>query len=148
MPAALVDALRRQPDIEIPEMELGWEQAAYMTVSGQNSNNTVRVSDEFMKAVEMDGDWPLIARTNGAIVRRVKARALWRMIAVAAWRSADPGLQFDTTINDWHTCVGAGRINASTPCSEYMFLDDTACNLASLNMLAFRRELCGWALDL
>src|SRR3546814_1625202 len=126
-------------------MELGWEQAAYMTGSEQNSNITVRVSDEFMKAVEMDVDWPLIARTNGAIVRRVKARALWRMIAVAACRSADPGRQFDTTINDWHTCVGDGRINASNPCSEYMFLDDTACNLASLNLLAFRREFCGGA---
>src|SRR3546814_6478646 len=122
MPAALVDALRRQPDIEIPEMELGWEQAAYMTVSGQNSNNTVRVSDEFMKAVEMDGDWPLIARTNGAIVRRVKARAIWRMTAVAAWRSADPGLQFDTTINDWHPCVGDGRIRSEERTSEIQSL--------------------------
>src|SRR3546814_14001744 len=79
MPAALVDALRRQPDIEIPEMELGWEQAAYMTVSGQNSNNTVRVSDEFMKDVELDGDWHLTVRPNGALVRRVQARALWRI---------------------------------------------------------------------
>src|SRR3546814_16707017 len=123
-------------------MELGWEQAAYMTVSGQNSNNTVRVSDEFMKAVEMDGDWPLIARTNGAIVRRVKARALWRMIAVAAWRSADPGLQFDPTIHACHTCAGAGRINAPDPCSADMFLDQPASNPPSLHLPAFPQAFC------
>ncbi len=105
---------------------------AYATVSGQNSNNSVRVSEEFLEAVERDEDWHLRWRTDPSHVSKtVKARDLWRQIAEAAWQCADPGLQFDTTINDWHTCPEAGRINASNPCSEYMFLDNTACNLAS-----------------
>ncbi len=115
-----------------------WDGNAYLTVSGQNSNNTVRVSNEFLTAVEKDGDWLLKNRTNGKTKAR-KARQLWHKIAEAAWHSADPGVQFDTTINEWHTCPNSGRINASNPCSEYMFLDDTACNLASLNLMAFRR---------
>jgi ribonucleoside-diphosphate reductase alpha chain len=110
---------------------------AYATVSGQNSNNSVRVPDEFIRAVLEDRDWHLRWRTDGRIAKTVRARELWRMIAEAAWQCADPGIQYDTTINDWHTCPASGRINASNPCSEYMFLDDTACNLASLNLLKF-----------
>jgi ribonucleoside-diphosphate reductase alpha chain len=111
---------------------------AYATVSGQNSNNSVRVSEAFLEAVDRDEDWDLRWRTDPSHVSKtIKARDLWRQIAEAAWKCADPGLQFDTTINDWHTCPEAGRINASNPCSEYMFLDNTACNLASLNLLKF-----------
>jgi ribonucleoside-diphosphate reductase alpha chain len=110
---------------------------AYATVSGQNANNSVRVSNEFLRAVEADADWRLTRRTDGAVHKTVKARGLWRRIAEAAWQSADPGVQYDTTINEWHTCPEGGRINASNPCSEYMFLDNTACNLASLNLLKF-----------
>ena len=110
---------------------------AYHTVSGQNSNNSVRVTDEFMKAVEADGTYDTKFRSNGKTAQTHKARALWEKIAVAAWKCADPGLQYDTTINQWHTCPGTDKINASNPCSEYMFLDDTACNLASLNLTKF-----------
>ena len=110
---------------------------AYYTVSGQNSNNSIRITDDFFHAVENDLDWPLIARTDGSVMRTIAARDLWEQICFAAWRCADPGVQFDTTINAWHTCPNTGRINASNPCSEYMFLDDTACNLASLNLLRF-----------
>ncbi|HEY8447895.1 MAG TPA: vitamin B12-dependent ribonucleotide reductase, partial [Thermomicrobiales bacterium] len=110
---------------------------AYQTVSGQNANNSVRVTNDFIRAVEEDGDWNLIRRTDGKVARTIRARDLWHKIAEAAWRSADPGVQFDTTINEWHTCPESGRINASNPCSEYMFLDNTACNLASLNLLKF-----------
>jgi ribonucleoside-diphosphate reductase alpha chain len=110
---------------------------AYATVSGQNSNNSVRVPNAFIDAVEQDGDWDLIRRTDGKVAKTVKARDLWSQIAEAAWQCADPGVQFDTTINEWHTSPEAGRINASNPCSEYMFLDNTACNLASLNMIKF-----------
>ncbi|MFH1789914.1 MAG: vitamin B12-dependent ribonucleotide reductase [bacterium] len=111
-----------------------YEGEAYQTISGQNSNNTVRVSQEFMEAVEADADWMLTRRTDGQSVKEMPARELWNKTAEAAWACADPGLQFDTTINDWHTCPRSGRINASNPCSEYMFLDDTACNLASINL--------------
>jgi len=110
---------------------------AYFTVSGQNSNNSVRIPDEFFAAVDDDADWVTTWRTSGKPSRTFKSRALWDKIAYAAWRCADPGVQFDTTINAWHTCPGSGRINASNPCSEYMFLDNTACNLASLNVLKF-----------
>ena len=110
---------------------------AYATVSGQNSNNSVRVPNEFIAAVEKDGTWDLIRRTDGKAAKTLRARALWRTIAEAAWQCADPGVQYDTIINDWHTCPEGGRINASNPCSEYMFLDNTACNLASLNMIKF-----------
>ena len=111
---------------------------AYSTVSGQNSNNSVRVSAEFLDAVERDGAWHLRWRTDPShISKTLKARDLWRQIAEAAWQCADPGLQFDTTINDWHTSPAGGRINGSNPCSEYMFLDNTACNLASLNLMKF-----------
>ena len=125
-------------DINFPIYDTDWDSEAYLTVSGQNSNNTVRVTDEFLKAVDADRDWDLFWRTkNGKIARTVKARELWEKIGYAAWASADPGLQFHTTINDWHTCAASGPIIASNPCSEYMFLDDTACNLASLNLLSF-----------
>ena len=107
------------------------------SVQYQNANNSVRVTDEFMQAVANDSDWALRARTDGSLVRKVKARDLFRQIADAAWECADPGIQFDTTINRWHTAPNAGRINASNPCSEYMHLDDSACNLASLNLLKF-----------
>jgi len=110
---------------------------AYATVSGQNANNSVRVSNEFIAALEADADWNLTRRTDGSVHKTVKARDLWRQIVDAAWKSADPGLQYDTTINEWHTSPEGGRINASNPCSEYMFLDNTACNLASLNLLKF-----------
>ncbi len=117
-----------------------WDGEAYYTVSGQNSNNTVRVSNAFLDAVAKDADWQLNPRSGKRAPKKVKARQLWNQIAEAAWHSADPGVQFDTTINEWHTCPNSGRINASNPCSEYMFLDDTACNLASLNLMTFRRE--------
>src|ERR1043166_2222428 len=125
-------------DLEFPIYDTDWDSEAYLTVSGQNSNNSVRVTDEFLKAVEADGDWDLTWRTRaGKVAKTLKARALWEKIGYAAWASADPGLQFHTTINDWHTCAAPGAIRASNPCSEYMFLDDTACNLASLNLLTF-----------
>jgi len=127
-------------EIEFPEYNTDWDSEAYLTVSGQNSNNTVRVSDEFLERVLADGDWDLIRRTDGKVARKIKARDLWEQIGQSAWASADPGLQFDTTINDWHTCPESGRINGSNPCSEYMFLDDTACNLASLNLMAFAND--------
>ena len=110
---------------------------AYATVSGQNSNNSVRVPNEFIKALESDGDWELTARTDGSTMKTVKARELWSKIADAAWRCADPGVQFNTTINEWHTSPAGGQIRASNPCSEYLFLDNTACNLASLNLVKF-----------
>ena len=124
-------------DLHFPIYDTDWDSEAYLTVSGQNSNNTVRVTDEFLKTVEADGEWDLTWRTTGKIAKTLKARDLWDKIGYAAWASADPGLQFHTAINDWHTCPASGEIRASNPCSEYMFLDDTACNLASLNLLAF-----------
>ena len=120
-----------------------WDGEAYRTVSGQNSNNSVRVTDDFLKSVELNGDWTLTARLSKKPTATLKARALWDKIGYAAWASADPGIQFHTTINDWHTCPASGEIRASNPCSEYMFLDDTACNLASLNLLQFRDAATG-----
>jgi ribonucleoside-diphosphate reductase alpha chain len=126
-------------DFQFPIYDTDWDSDAYLTVSGQNSNNSVRVTDEFLKAVEADGDWDLTWRTKpGKVAKTLKARELWEKISFAAWACADPGLQFHTSVNDWHTCPASGPIRASNPCSEYMFLDDTACNLASLNLLAFR----------
>jgi len=113
---------------------------AYATVSGQNSNNTVRMTNEFVDAVMADDDWDLTRRTDGAPMKTVKARDLWHQIAQAAWASADPGVQFHTTINEWHTSPAGGQIRASNPCSEYMFLDNTACNLASLNLGKFYND--------
>ncbi|HYI04170.1 MAG TPA: vitamin B12-dependent ribonucleotide reductase [Reyranella sp.] len=125
--------------IEFPAFDTDWQSEAYLSVSGQNANNSVRVSDAFLRAVEQDREWALTERTTGKTAKTVNARALWDSVAEAAWHSADPGVQYDTTINDWHTCPQSGRINASNPCSEYMFLDDTACNLASLNLMRFRQ---------
>ncbi len=125
-------------DIDFATYDTDWDSEAYLTVSGQNSNNSVRVTDEFLNAVEDNGDWNLTARITGKVVKTIKARELWDQIGYAAWASADPGIQFHTTINDWHTCPSSGPIRASNPCSEYMFLDDTACNLASLNLMTFR----------
>ncbi|RAJ04013.1 ribonucleoside-diphosphate reductase class II [Chitinophaga skermanii] len=117
-----------------------YEGEAYKTVSGQNSNNSVRIPNTFFHALEQDGDWHLTARSNGKVMKTLKARDMWNQIAYAAWRCADPGTQYDTTINEWHTCPQGGRINASNPCSEYMFLDNTACNLASVNLRKFFNE--------
>jgi ribonucleoside-diphosphate reductase alpha chain len=117
-----------------------YEGDAYKTVSGQNSNNSVRVPNEFFKALENNEDWELKARTDGKVMKKIPAKDLWEQIAYAAWRCADPGTQYDTTINEWHTCPEGGRIRASNPCSEYMFLDNTACNLASMNLRRFYNE--------
>lgn len=131
-------------DIDFPIYDTDWDSEAYLTVSGQNSNNSVRVTDEFLKAVESDASWDLTWRTKpGKISKTLKARELWDKIGYAAWACADPGLQYHTTVNDWHTCPASGPIRGSNPCSEYMFLDDTACNLASLNLLTFRDEKTG-----
>ena len=130
-------------DIHFPIYDTDWDSEAYLTVSGQNSNNSVRVTDGFLKAVEADGKWDLTYRKNGRVAKTLDSRALWEKIGYAAWASADPGLQYHTTVNDWHTCLASGEIRASNPCSEYMFLDDTACNLASLNLLTFRDEKTG-----
>ena len=111
-----------------------YEGEAYLTVSGQNSNNSVRIPNSFFDKLKNDEDWELKARTDGRVMKKIPAREVWNKIAYAAWRCADPGTQFDTTINEWHTCPQGGRINASNPCSEYMFLDNTACNLASVNL--------------
>ncbi len=123
--------------IDFPEYDTDWDSEAYRTVSGQNSNNSVRVTNKFLHAVTEDKEWDLLRRTDGSIYKTLKARDLWNQIGHAAWASADPGIQYDTTINEWHTCPQSGRIRASNPCSEYMFLDDTACNLASLNLVTF-----------
>lgn len=120
-----------------------YEGEAYRTVSGQNSNNSVRIPNDFFKVLDEDGDWELKARTDGRTMKKVKAKELWQKICYAAWRCADPGTQYDTTINEWHTCPEGGRINASNPCSEYMFLDNTACNLASANLRKFFNEETG-----
>jgi ribonucleoside-diphosphate reductase alpha chain len=122
----------------------GFEGEAYQTISGQNSNNTVRVTDDFMRSVESDGEWHLRWRIDmDHIAKTVKSKGIWEQIAQATWQCGDPGLQFDTTINDWHTCQTSGRINASNPCSEFMFIDDSACNLASLNLVKFYDETRG-----
>jgi ribonucleoside-diphosphate reductase alpha chain len=117
-----------------------YEGEAYRTVSGQNSNNSVRIPNEFFQKLQNDEDWELKARMDGRVMKKVPAKEVWNQIAYAAWRCADPGTQYDTTINEWHTCPNGGRIRASNPCSEYMFLDNTACNLASVNLRRFFDE--------
>jgi ribonucleoside-diphosphate reductase alpha chain len=117
-----------------------YEGEAYRTVSGQNSNNSIRISNEFFEKLEKNEDWELKARTDGRVMKRIPAKEVWNQISYAAWRCADPGTQYDTTINEWHTSPKGGRINASNPCSEYMFLDNTACNLASANLRRFYNE--------
>ncbi|MEX3009254.1 vitamin B12-dependent ribonucleotide reductase [Hoeflea sp. TYP-13] len=124
-------------DIQFTTYDTDWDSEAYLTVSGQNSNNSVSVKDDFLHAVEEGKSWDLIGRIDGKVQKTIDAGELWDSIGHAAWASADPGLHFNTTMNDWHTCPAAGPIRASNPCSEYMFLDDTACNLASLNLLQF-----------
>ncbi len=121
----------------VEEYDTDWDSDAYYTVSGQNANNSVRVPNAFFSALEVNRDWTLLSRTDGEVAKKVPAAKLWGDITMAAWECADPGLQYDDTINEWHTCPESGRINASNPCSEYMFLDDTACNLASLNLVRF-----------
>ncbi len=122
---------------EITEYNANFDGNGYQSVSGQNANNSVRLNAKFMDALDHDGVWSLTRRTDGSIAHTLKARELWNEIAYNAWACADPGLQFDTTINDWHTCPQSGPIRASNPCSEFMFLDDSACNLASLNLVKF-----------
>ncbi|MBO6745215.1 MAG: vitamin B12-dependent ribonucleotide reductase [Roseitalea sp.] len=124
-------------DLEFKTYDTDWDSDAYLTVSGQNSNNSVSLSDEFLRTVEGDGEWNLVNRIDGKVAKTLPARELWEKIGYAAWASADPGLHYNTTMNDWHTCPAGGRIRGSNPCSEYMFLDDTACNLASLNLMQF-----------
>ncbi|MCL2264504.1 MAG: vitamin B12-dependent ribonucleotide reductase [Treponema sp.] len=140
-PSYLYQQLRRfeqgDEEIEVNQFSTAWDDEAYNTVSGQSSNNSLRLSDDFMRAVLNDGEWELKSRTEGETVRTVKARKIWNDIARTSWQCADPGLQYHTTINDWHTCPAGGEIRASNPCSEYMFLDDTACNLASINLAHF-----------
>src|SRR6202012_651803 len=126
-------------DIDFRTYDTDWDSEAYTSVAGQNSNNSGRVTAEFLTAVLEDRNWHLTWRGNGKVARTVKARELWEKVSYAAWACADPGIQFHTTINDWHTCPAGGPIRASNPCSEYMFLDDTACNLASLNLMQFRK---------
>jgi ribonucleoside-diphosphate reductase alpha chain len=143
----LQSARQGETAIAFRTYDTDWDSEAYLTVAGQNSNNSVRVSNAFLDCVAADSNWQLTQRTDGKIVKTLPARALWDRIGYAAWASADPGLQFDTTINEWHTCPASGRINASNPCSEYNFLDDTACNLASLNLMAFRRAEGGFDVE-
>ena len=126
--------------IEFPTYDTDWDSEAYASVSGQNSNNSIRVTDAFLKAVENDDDWALINRVDGSIAKTIKARDLWEQVGHAAWACADPGIQYHDTVNDWHTCPEDGAIRGSNPCSEYMFLDDTACNLASMNLLKFHKD--------
>ena len=127
-------------DIKFNTYDTDWDSEAYNTVSGQNSNNSIRVTNDFLQSVEENGEWDLIKRTDKSVYKTIKSKDLWDKIGNAAWSCADPGLQYDTTINEWHTCPNGGRINASNPCSEYMFLDDTACNLASLNLMQFKND--------
>jgi ribonucleoside-diphosphate reductase alpha chain len=145
--ACLVEGLKHLPKEQQElarqmklKLDYDFNGEAYMTVSGQNSNNSVRVPNRFIKAVEQDGDWTTIRRSSGKVHKTMKARHLWKQIGYAAWRCADPGVQYDDTINEWHTCPQSGRINASNPCSEYMFLDNTACNLASINLMKLYNE--------
>ncbi|MBM1219224.1 vitamin B12-dependent ribonucleotide reductase [Ponticoccus sp. SC2-23] len=126
--------------IEFPTYDTDWDSEAYASVSGQNSNNSIRVTDAFLKAVENDEDWELISRVDGSVIKTVRARELWEQVGHAAWACADPGIQYHDTVNAWHTCPADGAIRGSNPCSEYMFLDDTACNLASMNLLQFFRD--------
>ena len=130
-------------EMEFEEYDTNWNSEAYLTVSGQNSNNSVRLTNDFLRAVECDGDWKLTRRTDGSVAKVLPAKDIWDKINESSWSSADPGLQFDTTINEWHTCPEGGRIKASNPCSEYMFLDDTACNLASVNLIKFHDSETG-----
>ncbi len=129
-----------ETELGLEEYTTDWDSEAYNTVSGQNSNNSIRVNNDYINAVLKDKNWDLTGRQDKSFKKTLKARDLWHKIGYAAWACADPGIQFDTTINEWHTCPQSGRINGSNPCSEYMFLDDTACNLASFNLNTFMEE--------
>ncbi|MEM6413414.1 MAG: vitamin B12-dependent ribonucleotide reductase [Pseudomonadota bacterium] len=131
--------------ISVETFDIDWDSEAYRTVSGQNANNSVRVGDDFFEALSTREDWPLIGRVRDEVVRTVETKEIWQSLNEAAWQCADPGLQFSDTINAWHTCPADGEIRASNPCSEYLFLDDTACNLASLNLAAFKEEIINGA---
>ncbi len=134
----VIDLARQgRTKIDFKTYDTDWDSEAYLTVAGQNANNSIRVTDDFLNAVAKKEDWQLKRRTDGKVSKTLPAADLWQQVAEAAWQSADPGIQFHTTINDWHTCPAGGDIRASNPCSEYMFLDDTACNLASLNLMQF-----------
>lgn len=124
-------------DLPLQEFDTHYESEAYLTVSGQNSNNSVRIPNAFFEVLEQGNDWELKGRTSGEVMKTIPAEKLWDDIAYCAWASADPGVQYDTTINEWHTCPEDGKINSSNPCGEYNFLDDTACNLASINLIKF-----------
>ncbi|MDA7429786.1 vitamin B12-dependent ribonucleotide reductase [Primorskyibacter aestuariivivens] len=126
--------------IEFPTYDTDWDSEAYASVSGQNSNNSIRVTNAFLQAVKDDADWALLNRTDGKVAKTIKARDLWEQVGHAAWACADPGIQYHDTVNEWHTCPEDGAIRGSNPCSEYMFLDDTACNLASMNLLTFYKD--------
>jgi ribonucleoside-diphosphate reductase alpha chain len=126
--------------LDVATYDTGWDSEAYNTVSGQNSNNSVRLTNAFFETLDRDEDWHLTARTTGAVLKTIKASSLWEQIALAAWQCADPGIQYDDTLQEWHTCANDDRINATNPCSEYCFIDDTACNLASLNLVKFLKE--------
>ena len=134
---ALSCARRGEHSFAFSTFDLGWEGEAYQTVTGQNANNSVRITKAFLDAVASNSDWALLARTTGQPMKTVNARELWTEICAAAWQCGDPGIQYDDIINDWHTTPAQGRINASNPCSEYLSNDDTACNLASINLLKF-----------
>jgi ribonucleoside-diphosphate reductase alpha chain len=129
--------------IDFEVYDTDWNSEAYATVSGQNSNNSIRIPNKFFEALDKNDEWELISRTTGETIKTIKATEMWDLISEAAWQCADPGVQFDDTINEWHTCSNDGRINASNPCSEYMFLDNTACNLASLNLVKFLDPVTG-----
>ena len=135
------------PQPELEAFTATFDSHAYQSVSGQNANNSVRLSASFMDALEHDGVWELRRRTDGQVAKTIRAAALWHEIAYNAWACADPGLQFDTTINDWHTCPQSGPIRASNPCSEFMFLDDSACNLASINLVRFQKDDASFDID-
>ena len=132
-----LDLAKQGYELPLKEFDTHYESDAYVTVSGQNSNNSVRVPNAFFEVLEKNGKWQLRGRITKEVMKTISAEKLWDDIGYCAWASADPGLQYDTTINEWHTCPTGGRINASNPCSEYMFLDDTACNLASINLIKF-----------
>ena len=135
-----LDLAKQGYELPLNEFDTHYESDAYLTVSGQNSNNSVRIPNLFFEALEKKGKWQLKGRNTHEVIKEISAEKLWDDIGYCAWASADPGLQYDTTINEWHTCPAGGRINASNPCSEYMFLDDTACNLASINLIKFYDE--------
>src|SRR3989344_4343318 len=135
-----LDLAKQGYELPLNEFDTHYESDAYITVSGQNSNNSVRVPNAFFEVLEKNGKWQLRGRITKEVMKEIPAEKLWDDIGYCAWASADPGLQYDTTINEWHTCPAGGRINASNPCSEYMFLDDTACNLASINLIKYYDE--------